>query len=776
MQVRGNPKEWTGRFSVLLVSAILIFIQFTDWFQHPNRLAGLWNDALKNYAAPWYHVKYDSSYAAYQGMNYPFGDHINTVDGQPILSNTWKALSSLMPALENYYPAVSNMSILLSFLLGSFFMYLLFRAFRLPVWLSVTLSVFVTFLSPQTLRVVSHYGLAHLAAIPAALYFLLRFWQRPSLTGSFILAGIVLFYALIHLYFLAVLGGLIGAFHLVEWLRKPDWKNGLRFLQRIGIQLFLPAAALLSWMEWTDPIAHRNAFPFGFFAYRAYPEGLFTSPFMPYFQWLEKYIVDIRDMDFEAWNYVGLVMGVMFFALLLGLIRRRMKSLPFLPETLENRDFLNVLFIALLLNLLFALGLPFTIPGLEPLLDYAGPLRQFRSIGRFAWNCYYGWQLTGWVALYYWVENDFANRNMLRCAALALTAFEAIVLASSADVELQALPALENGRQLTELQINYDEFQAIQTVPHYNVGSGNFWWVPEGYIIHHSLMLGIRTGLPTTSSFLTRTSPEQSLQQLQLATPPYRMPSILEQFPDDRPLLLMWDKQQEPLSRQSYRHFLEDAELLFESQRMQLFRLPLASFRSRLERQVQRVRQAFTADTIYHRQGAFLSTDSLLNFSYASLDDGNTEAAYLGTGGLAGRYREFTQVYATRLPGMARDSQYVCSFWMFVQTPVSARMEIFLQEVHPPDGTLLQQTYAQAHQSIQLVDANGWALIEFPFTRKAGDSEYRLLLRNRDLRREDIYIDELLLRPASTNLYRRLDDGIWHNNHWWPEAMLNGKL
>jgi hypothetical protein len=773
MPDRGNAENLFGRFAVMAVMAMLIFVQFNDWFRHPNQLAGLWNDSIKNYSAPWYHVKYDSSCSVYQGMNYPFGDHINTVDGQPVLSNTWKALSGVFPGLADYFPAVSNLSILLSFLLGGFFMYLLFRAFLLPVWLSTALSAMIVFLSPQTLRVISHYGLAHVAAIPATLYFLFRFWRKPSPGGSLLIAGTVIFYALFHLYFLAVLGGLVGGVHLVQWLKKPDRHSTLRFVQSMAIQLGLPAGLLLTWMALTDPIPDRNAFPFGFFAYRAYPEGVFTSPVMPYFQWIDQRIFDIRNLDFEALSYVGLVTGVMFFVLLGGLLLHRWKALPFLPEKLDHRGFLHTLFIALLINLFFAFGLPFVIPGLEPLLDYTGPLRQFRSIGRFAWNCYYGWHLIGWVALYYWVERKSVTRRPLLYVALAITAYEAFTFARFADVELKTPIALENGQQLTDLPIDFDTYQAVQTVPHFNVGSGNFWWMPEGYISHHTLMLGVRTGMPTTSSLLTRTSPGQALQQLQLATPPYRMPLILEHFSDDRPLLLMWDKQQTPLSRQSYEHFLEDTEVLFDGERMKLLRVPLSSFATRLERRIQKLRDVFAADSLYYRHHDFMSTDSSLNFAYAPMDDGAPEAAYLGEGGVRGNYQDFTEVFLEPLPGMAPDSQYICAFWMYVKTPISARAEILLREVDPEDGALLQQTYALAHQSIQLVDTNGWALIEFPFTRKAAGSDFRLLLKNRDLKREDLLTDEFLLRPQSTDLYRRRDKGLWHNNRWWPEEVVH---
>jgi hypothetical protein len=201
---------------------------------------------------------------------------------------------------------------------------------------------------------------------------------------------------------------------------------------------------------------------------------------------------------------------------------------------------------------------------------------------------------------------------------------------------------------------------------------------------------------------------------------------------------------------------------------MKLMRLPLSSFASRLEREQARVRAAFAIDSTLFQHSAFRSTDSLLNFAYQALDQGPSEAAYLGTGGLSQKYPEFTEIWNTKLPGMAPEGQYICSFWVYVQPPVTARAEIVLYEVNPSDGSHLHQTYTQVHQSIQLVDTNGWVLVEFPFTRQSADSRFSLQLKNRDLRQTELLVDELLIRPAATDLYRRLDGGLWVNNRWWP--------
>ncbi len=756
---------WVYLVLTLLVLGFIV-IRFPGWLLNPNQLVERWGDGIKNYAAPWYHVLHDSSFAVYEGMNYPFGDHINTVDGQPLLSNSLKGLSGIFPGMGAYFPTLNNLAILCSLLMAAWLICYLFLEFGLPPWLAIVLGLLVPILCSQFDRVSHHFGLGHLAAVPLTLWILWKYWQHPNWARAIMIGAVVLFFSLIHLYFLLLLGALVGSFFLIEWLRQPNGLTTLQFFKCCILSLVFPAVLLLLWMHWTDPIEGRNAYPYGFFAYRAYLEGLFTNMDLPYFRWIDRRLIDIRNIGYEARNYVGLVAGLFFFIFLFSWLRARGRSFPLLTIRLEVGPFLFSLYLASLLLLLFSLGLPFIIPGFAPLLDYTGPLRQFRSIGRFAWDYYFIWQLLAWVALYHWTQRK-SGRNWLLWLALSITAYEAIALSNKINTQLYEPVALEGGEQLVDLPIDFEHYQASITAPHYNIGSGNFWWPPEGFIIHHSLMLGVRTGLPTTSAMLTRTSLDHCLQQLQLVTPPYRAPEVLDHLPDQRPFLLMWDKKQVPLSIQNYQHLKSGAELLFDGVRMQLYRKPLESFTTALETMERQVREEI-ADSSLMEKAPFLAPNSESHFIYVDFDTFRAEQVYLGSGGLAVRTPVFKPIAEASLPTISKDSLYECSLWFYLKEPLAARSEIRLEELPQGSKKPIHRIDRSVHQYVQIIDSNGWGMVIISFKRRLEKSRLRLSIRNKDLRRRDLWVDEWLVQPKGQDLYRRLPDGrVWKNNLWW---------
>ena len=85
-------------------------------------------------------------------------------------------------------------------------------------------------------------------------------------------------------------------------------------------------------------------------------------------------------------------------------------------------------------------------------------------------------------------------------------------------------------------------------------------------------------------------------------------------------------------------------------------------------------------------------------------------------------------------------------------------------ESDPATGSMRKQYTAQSREVLTAIDNNGWALMEFPFEVQAGDSKFRLTFNNTNLRRDPIFVDELLIRPIGTDLYRQSDRWVWKNN------------
>ena len=76
-----------GFWAVVGLAFVLLWLRHGNWLQDPNAfLFGESPDGFKNYMTTTWHVRHDSSYVHYGGMNYPYGEHVLFTDNQPILS------------------------------------------------------------------------------------------------------------------------------------------------------------------------------------------------------------------------------------------------------------------------------------------------------------------------------------------------------------------------------------------------------------------------------------------------------------------------------------------------------------------------------------------------------------------------------------------------------------------------------------------------------------------------------------------------------------------
>jgi hypothetical protein len=77
-------------YVVFFVLLLTIGLTYIDFFQKPGLLFSAAGDGMKNYFTFLYHVKHDSTYWKFEGMNYPFGENIVFTDNQPIMGGFWQ--------------------------------------------------------------------------------------------------------------------------------------------------------------------------------------------------------------------------------------------------------------------------------------------------------------------------------------------------------------------------------------------------------------------------------------------------------------------------------------------------------------------------------------------------------------------------------------------------------------------------------------------------------------------------------------------------------------
>ena len=96
-------------------------------------------------------------------------------------------------------------------------------------------------------------------------------------------------------------------------------------------------------------------------------------------------LLKINYINWEGYAFVGVTASLVSMFLVIRffiLLKQNGWKYNFL---LTGNKELDLLFFASLIILLYSFGFPFMIGAFKPLIEYLGPLRQIRSIGRFAW-------------------------------------------------------------------------------------------------------------------------------------------------------------------------------------------------------------------------------------------------------------------------------------------------------------------------------------------------------------------------------------------------------
>ncbi len=101
------------REKLLPLSFFLVFIGlvFFENIKSPETLISAGGDGMKNYFTYLYHIKYDSTFWVFEGMNYPFGENIVFTDNQPLLSNIVKWIYNITPMSNETLISIHNLTL-----------------------------------------------------------------------------------------------------------------------------------------------------------------------------------------------------------------------------------------------------------------------------------------------------------------------------------------------------------------------------------------------------------------------------------------------------------------------------------------------------------------------------------------------------------------------------------------------------------------------------------------------------------------------------------------
>ena len=774
---------------LLLLASLFLYLRYGAILTaSPNQVIQGYGDGFNAYNLITWHAKYDSTYTAFEGMAYPYGDHVTIAAATPLLSNSLKFLKAIGLDLTDYAVPILHYSILFSYLVCAIFLYLIFSRLALPPWYSIIIAIALTFLSPQSERIFGHLGLAHVYAIPATIYFLMRFDEKPSWSRSICLMLCLLLNSLIQFYFFAIIAFLIGIFYFFTFLKKTKTAGFSQqdfwfYTKHFSIQVLVPFLLFQWWLAQYE-VPDRPLKPYGYTIFISYWEGLFLSLRMPYYQWINDHIIKIREVNFEGLAYAGIVAFVVFLRMLYHWLRHFFQQsffqkLAVIPKeqglsptesslfkglkewVYDDADFLRRLFATAFVLVLFSFGLPFVIPKLEFLLDYSGPLKQFRSVGRFSWIFYYVINIIAFTYLYrrFWHKGKWGKVAI--GLALAFLIYESWQFNHSRPYAMESIEEWKEGKSFTETtDIDFSKFQTVLPIPYFNVGTDNFSVDLRGYIQQKSLTLSMQTGLPSMASMGNRSSITRAYKLFQAAAEPYRIPTVLNDFKDELPILLMVDTN----NLWQYSHLIEATNFLAQKDALRFYEMPLTSFQTRIDNVKQRIQAELQNDTLYALNG-FLSTDSIPYFIYKNFDEQSASDQYKGTGALELNISQAQSILKEKLPNAQKGDTWLVSFWCNLKAYPKATTFVKIKEFHPTTNAFLSEEIPQIRNFIPVMDNNYWALFEFPLKiRESGLIEISLF--HKDIKNQTFLLDELLIRRGNVHLYNT-DNQLVKDNRWY---------
>jgi len=742
---RGNYIK--GILAVTIVSLIGVWYWYGAFISHPEKLSQNNGDSKKNYYTVEYHVLYDTSGLHFIGMNYPYGEHVLFTDNQPVFANLLRFVHRHIFSLRGLIVPIINLSMFISIIVCAIVLCIIFCDFGVLWWYAALAAAGISFLSPQVMRITGHYALAYSFYIPLLWLFLLRYFKKPRIFLSICICVLISFASFIHLYYLLIgilLGGSMWLFYYFKY--RPKW--GFLALN-VFIQVILPFLFVKVFINVSDHITDRPANPFGFMKFRAYWESVFLPVDKPLGWFISNHLIKIRLVDYESLVYIGLVSTLVFGYLLFLFFKYLFSGKWRFINPAPDQPLLSISFWASFVVLLFSMGLPF-MAHLEWLLDYTGPLRQFRSIGRFAWIFFYIINVYSFTSIYYYYKRT--QKRLLGIFFLIWSLW--LILYDNRNFgrpEPSNVSADEG--PAGKLVFNPSDFQAIFPMPYFHLGSENFGIEPRCGSFQECCDLSLKTGLPMTAIDLDRTSNAQTLKSLPFACEEYRPIKIVNDFPNQKPLLIALS---DPCDlKPAEKDWLSKASYLGHDEHNKFYSLSFDSLRHFGENMMAKKKNLVDSCS--------LSNNANKRYFYQSFDDQKSDMSY-ANGAKTSKPGKNMILYSRDL-GFLKGDTCTLSLWAYIGKYPYSLMQLNVNE-YDKAGKLIVHRNNSIGGTISIFDGD-WGLVEFKFNIKDRFHRFEIKIENQG-NKNVIYADELLLREPRSYISTPKSGFFVCNNRFYP--------
>ena len=736
---------------IIASSAILAWI-WNPVFFHPNDyILSMSGDGIKNIYNYLEFIRTDGGWIR-DHVGYPFGEHIAYLDAYLLVAFSVKGLMAIGIDLSPFALGIFNLTIIWSTLICNILLYLILRQYRLPRIYSAILAMLIGFMSPQIIRSLGHFSLSLSFFIPFIWYQLNFIYKDDRIRLRTVLITLFLFImGWAHPYYMLVGAGFILTYTLVAWVRRE-----MNIITVIGMVLsaVIPIAAFTLITGMTDDGGLRHPFPYGITEYHTSIESIFLPIFGPFHHFFTK-LFSAKPFIWEGIGYPGIIPVLAFLSLFFWTIYRLIRKKKQGWNKILRWNIPSLL-IAVVIIFFFASAVLFKLfPGM---VDHLGPLRQFRSLGRFAWIIYYIIAVFGAITLY-----DLFMRLALKNEILAIGfavlgmgiwGLESyhhlrsnIIVAkhqSIAPIDRFEDKTGEIAKVLAEADLKPKDFEAMLYFPYINMGSEEIY-IHRGWTFPMYRVMNA-TGIPLATFHSSRSVIKEAQQLATLLSPEYiSKPTGFElgsrilivtfgdEFTSDERELIGKSKfigctdevcLYSIHSMRFYRNLRLEAIEEFESRRDSLFNISSNVFTS-----------SYRRDIIWN-----------------GFEDGEVKG--LQGKGLKSKEEE-VMLYEGPLPD-AQDTTYIISVW-FKSLPERASFPDLVYRQHMADGTIEEW---MIHPSQLTTYSGSWVRAELPFDLQDRDNRIEVIYSGRETK----VVDQLLIQPAGTDVWIESDEGLIYNN------------
>jgi hypothetical protein len=762
---RLKDKIWfitTVIFAVCLTIFTLYHMVIHPWKVLPE----LGGDGAKNSFTYLWHSMYDKGYW-FNGMNYPYGEHIVYTDGIPAIS---VLLTCFANVTQGEALTVLWLLIGFSYVLSIVFIYKILLQYKVHPLVAMLFAGLIGIFTPQLLRLRGHYALSFTCIIPMLFYWTIKYtrqfkWRYPI---YFFIIGC--FMSFIHPYYAGMMLVWVLSYSLgYILLTKERLLQKARFVLPLFVSVLMVIVVVGLTMKITDPVTDRPETPFStFYETCTRIKQIITSAYSPIWQSAngkpKYYFVSEGG---EGYAYIGiavaLILAMCFIAGVMRTVRERRLNI-IVDETVFSPVWL---FMAASV-LLFSMGVPF-IWHMQGLLNYLSFFKQFRSLGRFSWIFYYIITVYAVVVIYsafikYKAKKKFVIAYSVLLFPFGLWCYEASgyvnysrKLSNLGIYNYAMIFSLDEQNwesYLEEHHYNKTDFQAILVLPFFHVGTEKLWVGDPNWLITLGSKASLQLRLPIIDVMMSRSSWSQAQAQVKIAGGPFTSKPLLDNIKSNKPFLLMHFENDSLNPDQKY--LLDASDYIGHRSQCYIY----ACYPGRLAANDRRY-----ADSIKKILPFMKQADTVIgnneNYCIDHLDTSPSEH-FFGPGVSPCIAHNDSVILSIPIRPYKDSDVYEFSFWALLGKKNYASPFITLQLVNS-NGKIIDSIDVLTNKS---TDSYGmWFRAATFFRLKTGCTTVRCKLVN-DPNPAYVAMDEIQLRPANTTIISKGADGrVLVNNH-----------